>query len=80
MNLVDFQKHIVQTDEDLCGNQYNNGPLQSVRLLVLHQLQEVLQVLLDQLQLVLDGVESRLQAVRTTMRLMSAVRTGEETC
>lgn len=59
---MDLEEHVIQADKDLGCDQDDDGPLQGVALLVLHQLQEVLQVLLHQLQLVLDRVEARLRS------------------
>lgn len=58
---MDLDEHVVQADEDLGRDEDDDGPLQRIALLVLHELQEVLQVLLHQLQLVLDRVEACLQ-------------------
>lgn len=58
---MDLNEHVVQADEDLGRDEDDDGPLEGVALLVLHELQEVLQVLLHQLQLVLDRVKARLQ-------------------
>lgn len=73
-DLVDLEEHVIQADEDLGRDQDDDGPLQGVALLVLHELQEVLQVLLHQLQLVLDRVEPRLQKKWTRNPRLNPVR------